>query len=173
MTAAVGATGQRAGFVTRLCALVADALILWLVLYGAASLLSLLGHALRRFAPPISLGHLVVIGAPAVAGLYNVVFWWLRGQTPGKWLLGIKVVALGGGKVGLGASLVRFAGYLLSALPFYLGFLWILGRERRGFHDRLAGTEVVYARPPVRPPRLPEERAVVPRRYSAAPKAAV
>jgi uncharacterized RDD family membrane protein YckC len=162
MTAAVGATGQRAGFVTRLAAMIADTLILWFGLRGSVSLALVLRHALRRFAPPVDVEHLVVIGAPAIASLYHILFWWLRGQTPGKWLLGVKVVALGRGKVGLARSLVRFAGYLLSALPFYLGFIWIIGGERRGFHDRLARTEVVYTRRPVRPPRHPEERSLIP-----------
>ena len=97
MTAAVGAAGQRAGFVTRLAALIADAIILWGALRGTVSLLLLADHALRRFAPPFSLGKLLLVCAPVVASLYHIVFWWLRGQTPGKWLLGLRVVALGGG----------------------------------------------------------------------------
>jgi uncharacterized RDD family membrane protein YckC len=168
MTTAVGATNERAGFVTRLAALIADTVILTFGLRGTVSLLLVLRHALRRFAPPFSLGEMVIVSAPAIACLYHIVFWSLRGQTPGKWLLGIKVVALGGGKVGLGRSLLRFVGYLLSALPFYAGFLWILGPQRRGFHDRLAGTEVVYARPPVRQPPPVDERERIPHRYSAA-----
>ena len=127
----------------------ADAIILWVALRGTESFLLLAQHALRRFAPPLSLGNLLIVCAPVIISLYNIVFWWLRGQTPGKWLLGLRVVALGGGKVTLGQAVARFAGYLLSALPFYLGFLWILGSERRGFHDRLARTEVVYTRRPL------------------------
>lgn len=168
MTAAVGAAGQRAGFVTRLSALIADTIILWVALRGTESLLMLAQHALRRFAPPLSLGKLLIVCAPVIVSLYNIVFWWRRGQTPGKWLLGLRVVALGGGKVSLGQAALRFAGYLLSALPFYLGFLWILGSERRGFHDRLAGTEVVYTRRSPRPLPRSDERPVVPRRYSTA-----
>ena len=127
---------------------VADTIILWVALRGTELFLLLAQHALRRFAPPFSLGKLLIVCAPVIISLYNIVFWWLRGQTPGKWLLGLRVVALGGGKVTLGRAVLRFVGYLLSALPFYLGFLWILGSERRGFHDRLAGTEVVYTRRP-------------------------
>jgi len=168
MTAAVGAAGQRAGFVTRLAALIADAIILLGALRGTVSLLLLADHALRRFAPPFSLGKLLLVCAPVVASLYNIVCWSFRGQTPGKWLLGLRVVALGGGTVGLGRAAVRFAGYLLSALPFYLGFLWILGPERRGFHDRLARTEVVYSRRPARKLSGPSERPLVPRRYLTA-----
>ena len=168
MTAAAGATGERAGFVTRLAALVADTIILSVALRGTVSLLLLAEHALRRVAPPISLGKLVLVWAPVLAILYHIVFRGLRGQTPGKWLLGLRVVALGGGRVGIGRATVRFAGYLLSALPFYLGFLWVLGPERRGFHDRLAGTEVVYTRHPGRKLPSPTDRPTVPRRYLTA-----
>jgi len=110
----------------------------------------------------------MVYTAPAVAILYNVLFWWRLGQTPGKWLFGIRVVALGGGKVGLVRAFIRLGGYLLSALPFYLGFLWVLGPERRGFHDRLAGTEVVHTRRPAPETPGPKERAAIPRRYLTA-----
>lgn len=168
MTAAVVTTGQRAGFVTRLAALVADMIMLSAALRGTVSLLMLAEHALRRFAPPFSLGRLVFVCGPLIACLYNIVCWWLWGQTPGKWLLGLRVVALGGGKVRLGQSAIRFVGYLLSALPFYLGFLWVLGPERRGFHDRLAGTEVVYTRRPRRKLIRPDERLLVPRRHVTA-----
>ena len=88
MTAAVGAAGQRAGFVTRLGAVVADAIILWVALRGTVVVALLAEHALRRFAPPFSLGRVLLVCAPVIASLYNIVFWWLRGQTPGKWLLG-------------------------------------------------------------------------------------
>jgi uncharacterized RDD family membrane protein YckC len=104
---------------------------------------------LRRFAPPVNLATLVVLSAPFLVAFYNVAFWRLRGQTPGKWLLGIRVTPTGGGKLRLGRAVLRLVGYLFSALPFYLGFLWILGPQRRGLHDRLAGTEVIYARAPI------------------------
>jgi uncharacterized RDD family membrane protein YckC len=168
MTAAVGATGQRAGFVTRLAALIADTIIVSAAVRGTVWLLLQAERALRRFAPPFSLGKLLLVCGPLIACLYCIVFWSLRGQTPGKWLLGLRVVALGGGRVGIGQSVVRFVGYLLSAVPFYLGFLWVLGPRRRGFHDRLAGTEVVYARRPGHKPPSPNERALVPRRYATA-----
>jgi len=139
----------RAGFVSRLAAGIADAVILFVFLRGTVWLSSASANVLRRFAPPIDLATLVILSAPLVVALYNVVFWRLSGQTPGKWLLGIRVAPIGGGKLPLRRALLRLIGYLFSALPFYLGFLWILGPERRGFHDRLARTEVVYTRQPV------------------------
>ena len=140
-------TRVRAGFVTRLAAGVADALILFVILRGTAWLLTATSQVLRRFAPPVDFATLLLICAPLLVALYHVAFWRWRGQTPGKWLLGVRVVRLDGGRLGIGRCALRIVGYLLSALPFYLGYLWILGPQRRGFHNRLARTEVVYARP--------------------------
>jgi uncharacterized RDD family membrane protein YckC len=147
MTASVAGAGARAGFVTRLGAFVVDAAILTLGIRGTIWLLDVNFRVLRRFAPPVGLTTIVLLASPLVVALYEIFFWRLRGQTPGKWLLGIRVVALGGGRVSVGRAIVRVLGYLVSALPIYLGFLWILGPDRRGFHDHLARTEVVRARP--------------------------
>ena len=134
----------RAGLVSRTGAFAVDAVILAVSLRLTAWILTGTAHALRRFAPPVDLGALVLASTPLVVAIYLVTFWTVLGQTPGKWLLGVKVVAKGGGPVGLRRSLVRLVGYVLSALPCYLGFLWVLGPQRRGWHDRLADTEVVY-----------------------------
>lgn len=76
--------------------------------------------------------------------LYFFVFQAARGQTPGKQLLGLRLIDAYGARPGLLRTLVRTAAYLLSALPFSLGFLWIgFDRERRALHDWVAGTYVV------------------------------
>jgi uncharacterized RDD family membrane protein YckC len=147
--ALAAAAGRRAGFFTRAAASVVDALILAAAIHMVLWFVDVDARLLRRFGPPRHLGTIVLVASPVVVALYQVFFWRLRGQTPGKWLLGIQVVALGGGPVGVGRALLRLIGYVFSALPLYLGFLWILGRQRRGFHDRLAETEVVHVR--VRP----------------------
>jgi uncharacterized RDD family membrane protein YckC len=165
MTASLAAAaGRRAGFFTRTAAFVVDALILAGAIHMAIWFLDLDARVLRRFGPPRHLGTIVLVTSPLLISLYQVFFWRLRGQTPGKWLLGIQVVTLGGGPVGVGRALVRLLGYLFSALPLYLGFLWILGRHRRGFHDHLAETEVLHVR--LRPPAEAEVPLVV-RRLSA------
>jgi uncharacterized RDD family membrane protein YckC len=136
---------RRAGLVTRLTAFVLDAFTLFVMLRSTAWILNASARTLHRFAPPVDLGSLLIAGFPILLGAYFVGFWRAIGQTPGKWLMGIKIVAEGGGRLTVGQAIIRLFGYLLSALPFYLGFLWILGPERRGWHDRLARTEVVYA----------------------------
>lgn len=73
--------------------------------------------------------------------------WSFSGQTVGKWVMGLRVVGADGQPPPLGRAMIRFAGYLLSAAPLYLGFVWVLfDDDRRAWHDRLARTWVIYDR---------------------------
>jgi uncharacterized RDD family membrane protein YckC len=82
-----------------------------------------------------------------VSIVYNVFFWLSSGQTPGKRVLGVRVMRKDGTRLKLGNALRRQVGYWISAI-FYLGFIWILfDNKRQGFHDKIAGTVVVYSWP--------------------------
>jgi uncharacterized RDD family membrane protein YckC len=75
---------------------------------------------------------------------YFVAFWIWRGQTPGKMLLGIKLVRQDGSKVTIGVALLRYLGYIVSAAVLFIGFIWIaLDSRKQGFHDKMAETYVV------------------------------
>jgi len=78
-------------------------------------------------------------------GVAIVSFWRYFGATPGKLAVGVKIVdARTGGAPPTGRLVVRLLCYLVSALPLYLGFLWIaLDRRKQGWHDKIAGTVVV------------------------------
>jgi uncharacterized RDD family membrane protein YckC len=145
-----GACEASASFVSRAIALVIDVVLLAVVIAASEWTLRGLEEVLRpwrRFDVSIA----VTAAAPAIIILYFVVCWSF-GQTAGKWILGLRVIASGGGKVGPGRALLRLLGYLVSAAPLYLGFLWVLvDRDHRGFHDLIADTRVVYSgrdRPP-------------------------
>lgn len=79
------------------------------------------------------------------SGLYFTVFlvaW--RGRTPGKRLLGIRVVKLDGTLMGWWNSFERFGGYGASIFTGLLGFAEMLwDRNRQALHDRIARTVVV------------------------------
>jgi uncharacterized RDD family membrane protein YckC len=77
--------------------------------------------------------------------VYFVFFWTLIGSTPGKALLGLQVVRQDGRSLSVGRSLVRFFAYSISAVLFFLGFIWILfDRQHEGWHDKIANTHVIY-----------------------------
>ncbi len=71
-----------------------------------------------------------------------------KGRTVGKWLMGIKIIKNNGDTAGFGTVVMRdIVGKAISAAVLYLGFLWILLDSRnQGWHDKLMGTTVVYAK---------------------------
>jgi len=79
-----------------------------------------------------------------VTALYFTCFVAITGQTPGKMVLGLKVVPLEDGIMTFGMAFLRWTGYIVSTLFFYLGFIWIAFDSRKqGWHDKIAGTVVV------------------------------
>ena len=77
--------------------------------------------------------------------IYFVFFWTLVGYTPGKALLGLRIVRQDGKPLSVGRALLRYLGYWVSAIPLFLGFIWILlDRKHEGWHDKLSNTHVVY-----------------------------
>ena len=89
----------------------------------------------------LSLGGAYVFAVPLIIGAYYVGLWALTGATVGKWLLGLRIVGPDGNPPTIGRSVIRFIGYGLSAIVFFLGYIWVLfDEERRAWHDDLAGT---------------------------------
>lgn len=86
------------------------------------------------------LGLLAFIGYVAWA-----ITLFANGTTPGKKLLGLRVVRESGESAGFGTMLLReWIGKAISGLIFSLGYLWILfDRDRQGWHDKLVSTYVV------------------------------
>jgi uncharacterized RDD family membrane protein YckC len=85
------------------------------------------------------------VAAVIVVCGYFLLFFTVTGQTVGKRAIGLRVVAADGGKLPVRRAALRLVGYVLSALPFYYGFLAMLfDTRRRTWHDRLAHTLVVY-----------------------------
>lgn len=85
-------------------------------------------------------------GVPAA---FTLLFWLIKSATPGKMLLGAVIVdAVSLQKPARWQMLVRYLSYYLSAIPLFLGFLWIaFDPKKQGWHDKLART-LVIERPP-------------------------
>ncbi|WP_229381041.1 RDD family protein [Shewanella psychropiezotolerans] len=74
------------------------------------------------------------------------IFFWLKYLgTPGKMITKLKVVdAETGNKLTVIQALGRYFGYILAALPCFIGLIWIGVDERKqGWHDKLAKTVVI------------------------------
>ena len=79
------------------------------------------------------------------AGAYTTVLHRLAGQTIGKMLVGVRVVAGEAWPPPFGAALLRFGGYFASAATFTLGFVMAgLRSDKRALHDLIAGTRVEH-----------------------------
>lgn len=137
------------GFWPRVGAALIDSLLLLLVLGPVAYVL------FGSLSPTNRLGDLVFnVVLPCAI---TVALWVRYGFTPGKYALSARVVDADTGQpLSFGRALLRYVGYFVSAIPFFLGLLWVaFDRRKQGWHDKIANSVVV--RPagvePVRFPR--------------------
>jgi uncharacterized RDD family membrane protein YckC len=161
MRATKGMLGQYAGFFTRMLAFLLDVAILVIstsvITVTITAVLGVFGVDLQQCATvpttvsfPVILCSvagiaLIVINA-SIVPLYFIIFWSLSGQTLGDAVMGVRVVRLNGKRMSLWTAIVRYIGYIISLAALGLGFLWILIDDRRqGWHDKLAGTCVIYS----------------------------
>ncbi len=82
-----------------------------------------------------------------VSAVYTICFWVYFSATPGKMVLGLKVIKTDGSEVGWKEAVIRYLGYIVSSIPFGLGFLWVaFDKRKQGWHDKMAGTYVVHTK---------------------------
>ncbi|MFK5970130.1 MAG: RDD family protein [Candidatus Marithrix sp.] len=81
----------------------------------------------------------------ALPALITIWFWIKYAATPGKLLLDCEIVDAHTGKpINLKQSILRYVGYFISALPFFLGFFWMLiDKNHQTWHDKISGTVVI------------------------------
>jgi uncharacterized RDD family membrane protein YckC len=143
------------GFWRRALAFLIDQIILYII-YLVFFLMGLLSYACGHLAQ----GDLFSSGVSPDMGSWFMILYWgavvmvtalyftcfvaVTGQTPGKMVLGLKVVPADNGIMTFGMAFLRWVGYIVSSFFFYLGFVWIaFDRRKQGWHDKIAGTVVV------------------------------
>ena len=127
------------GFWRRLAAFLIDSMVVFVV-YGPLVVMTFGTEYFSLDVPrywDAATGLVIAVG--------TLLFWRYEGATPGKIAIGAKIVdAETGGPPTTGRLAMRFLGYLVSALPLYLGFVWIaFDRRKQGWHDKIAGTVVI------------------------------
>lgn len=129
-----------AGFWQRAVALLID----WLIVVVIAMPIIVVSFGADYFSldPVRHAGDLVIA---AVVGAIVVGFWRYCGATPGKLAVGVRIVdAATGAPPSTLRLVIRLLCYVVSAVPFYLGFLWAaFDRRKQGWHDKIAGTVVI------------------------------
>jgi uncharacterized RDD family membrane protein YckC len=79
-----------------------------------------------------------------VSMLYEVIFVGWRGQTPGKMLLGLKIIRMDGGEVDYIKAFIRWIGKMVSGFILGIGYIMAAFTEnKRALHDYIAGTRVI------------------------------
>ncbi len=141
----LGVRGEAASFLRRLGAHILDGILLNLVVLGISLPLGvtmgLSGASPEAAGVGSMIGGLIGFVLPIV---YYIWFWSRTGATPGKKILGVVVVNREGNPPTGTQSFVRYLGYIVSSIPFCLGFLWMLwDSEGRTWHDMMAGTRVI------------------------------
>ena len=120
--ASVVSSFPKASLWERLCAAFLD-IILLLILVGIAN--------------AWSFGLIVALA-------YFAGMWAWRGTTIGGIVLKLKVVRTDGRPLTFVVALVRGLAAAFSTVILFLGFLWIAwDKDKQGWHDKIAGTEVI------------------------------
>jgi uncharacterized RDD family membrane protein YckC len=123
-------SGPRAGFWRRFAALLIDGVLLGIVTGILFAVLKTTGE---------------LLGIVISASYFTYFEGGPRGQTPGKTVMGIRVISLADGKsIGYQRGFIRWLGRIVSAFVIYIGYFWMLwDRESQCWQDKFAGSVVV------------------------------
>ncbi len=132
-----------AGFWSRLLATAIDTIwlygliysVLWFI-FGINPLDPVASYSATQFAFEYLIPLIVVM-----------IFWMKMSATPGKMILGIKIVDAETHEKVSGARLfVRYFAYFISMIPLCLGFFWVAwDKKKQGWHDKIAKTVLIKA----------------------------
>ena len=124
-------SGPRATFLQRLGAALIDGILLGIV------------AAILEAAINGTVGSLLALAVGIV--YYGRLEGGASGQTLGKRALGIRVYDFAsGGPIGTSRGILRYFARILSAIPCFLGYFWMLwDDEKQTWHDKIAGSVVV------------------------------
>lgn len=143
-TGAMGGTAIYAGFWIRTVAILIDYLLITTV--NVAITIAALGFAAVAGDPSAGVAAVAIsyLSGVALAIGYDGYFLVNKGATPGKLLLGLRVIRVSGAPITWGLAVGRYFAKMLSAMIFGIGY-FIAGwdPEKRTLHDRICDTRVI------------------------------
>jgi len=141
-----------AGFGSRALAMYIDSVILAPAFIAAAGWGALIVYnsGIREFTQDLIYPILSHIGVAllvliALDFLYFTIPVALFGGTPGKLLLGLRIADNKGNKISIFRAIARYFCYIVSIVPAFMGFIWIIiDKDNQGWHDKICRTQVIY-----------------------------
>ena len=133
---------EYAGFWVRVGAALIDSILLLIVI---APLMTAI-HGMQYWTSPNYFqGFWDVVVNYLLPAIAIIIFWIYRAATPGKMMLKLTIVdAKTGGQPSKGQYIGRYLAYYVSAIPLFLGLIWVgIDKRKQGWHDMLAGTLVL------------------------------
>lgn len=138
---------EYAGFWIRAGASIIDSILIALITYPL--LFAIYGWAGADYSSALNSSGFVATLFLWILPVFVTIWFWTKKQaTPGKMLFSLRVVdAKTGNNLTIGQSIARYAGYIISGIPFALGYIWVgFDDKKQGWHDKLAGTVVVRSK---------------------------
>lgn len=133
---------QYSGFWIRVLAALLDSV--WILLL-TFTLVWMIYGAIYFESTEFSQGYVDILISWVLPFILTMLFWYYRSATPGKMILGIKIVDADTlEKASTGKLLLRYLGYYIAMLPLFIGIFWVGWDSRKqGWHDKIAGTLVI------------------------------
>lgn len=130
---------QFASFWDRLCANIIDTILLMLIQIPLFFIYNKSYFELEESDP------FKIIVAYVLPVIIVLLFWNYKSATPGKMFLKIKIVdASTFEKPNKKQFIIRYLGYIVSLIPIFLGYLWMLwDKNNQTWHDKMSNTVLV------------------------------
>jgi uncharacterized RDD family membrane protein YckC len=150
---AIGAR-RYAGFWIRFAAFMIDSVILDILLLILFLPLFAIVGGTAAFTDLSAQGPMVLLAIFAfyllfflIVFAYQIYFVSKRGGTPGKLILGLRIIRVDGSMLSKGQAAGRYLCYIIDGMILYIGFIMAgFDEEKRALHDRICDTRVIYAK---------------------------
>jgi uncharacterized RDD family membrane protein YckC len=136
-----------AGFWARVVASLIDTLLWLLISLPVLFLIYGEGYFIPEIDGSIIVGPIDALINWVLPIVIIITFWVLKQGTPGKILLKMKIIdAKTGSCPTMKQWVIRYLSYIPSTVVLLLGFFWVAwDKKKQGWHDKLAGTVVIFS----------------------------